>query len=264
MRRIRLIGMVLSEAGIRPIRFAQALLGIPVYLRNLLEIYRSNNGQWEISLFPVLADRYEQSGSASSQYFLMDLWAARIIYRVAPEHIVDIGSRVDGFVAHILSFREIEVIDVRPLKSEVDGLMFRQVDMTKLNAAPEVYADCVTSLHALEHFGLGRYGDSVNVNGWKIGLCNMARMLKIGGNLILAVPVGVERIEFDAHRIFRPDTIIEEARSNGLELVAYSYIDDQKQFHQEGSIECSGTLDYGCGCFHFVRSVAGHNALAEN
>ena len=29
---------------------------------------------------------------------------------------VDIGSRLDGFVAHVASFREIEVLDIRPLK----------------------------------------------------------------------------------------------------------------------------------------------------
>lgn len=40
---------------------------------------------------------------------------ARWIYEAAPIKHVDVGSRVNGFVAHVASFREIEVIDVRPI-----------------------------------------------------------------------------------------------------------------------------------------------------
>jgi hypothetical protein len=42
---------------------------------------------------------------------------------------VDIGSRVDGFVAHVASFREIEVFDVRPISTAVPGVVFRQADL---------------------------------------------------------------------------------------------------------------------------------------
>ena len=38
-----------------------------------------------------------------------------MIYAARPEKHVDVGSRVDGFVAHVASFREIEVFDVRPI-----------------------------------------------------------------------------------------------------------------------------------------------------
>jgi len=37
---------------------------------------------------------------------------------------VDIGSRVDGFVAHVASFREIEVFDVRPISAQIPASSF--------------------------------------------------------------------------------------------------------------------------------------------
>ena len=54
---------------------------------------------------------------------------ARAIHDANPIKHVDIGSRVDGFVAHIASFRECEVFDVRPISTAVPGVVFRQADL---------------------------------------------------------------------------------------------------------------------------------------
>ena len=43
------------------------------------------------------------------------------------------------------------------------------------------YCDSLSCLHALEHFGLGRYGDPVNYDGYLLGLNNLWAMLKKGG-----------------------------------------------------------------------------------
>ena len=42
-----------------------------------------------------------------------------MIYNSKPKRHIDVGSRVDGFVAHVASFREIEVFDVRPLEKSI-------------------------------------------------------------------------------------------------------------------------------------------------
>src|SRR6516165_5825430 len=68
--------------------------------------------------YPVLSDYKESAGAARGHYFHMDLWAARKIFTAAPRHHVDIGSRIDGFVAHLLAFRDVEVVDIRPLSSD--------------------------------------------------------------------------------------------------------------------------------------------------
>lgn len=249
---IRTFGAVLAEMGINPLRLGKAICGIPIYIRNALKVCRQNKEGWQINIFPVFADRYEQSGKVKRHYFHMDLWAARLVYQLQFKKIVDIGSRVDGFVAHALVFCEVEIIDVRPLVFKVKGMSFRQLDMSGMDDALEGYTDCVTCLHALEHFGLGRYGDAVDLSAWQAGFLNLARLLKSGGSLVLAVPIGRERIEFDAHRVFDVDRIIAEGDKCGLTLESFSYIDDIGNFHEFAATDESKYLEYGCGCFHFI------------
>lgn len=50
---------------------------------------------------PCLHDRYEEAGTTESEYFWQDLLVARMIHDAEPQKHVDIGSRVDGFVAHV-------------------------------------------------------------------------------------------------------------------------------------------------------------------
>ena len=53
-----------------------------------------------------------------------------MIYDSKPKWHVDIGSRLDSFVAHVASFREIEVIDIRPLDQSIHkNIKFLQADM---------------------------------------------------------------------------------------------------------------------------------------
>jgi len=61
----------------------------------------------------------------------------------------------------------------------------------------------------MEHFGLGRYGDPVNYDGYLLGLNNLYQILKIGGKLYFSVPIGPQRIEFDAHRVFSLSYLLE-------------------------------------------------------
>lgn len=249
------ISHIMSGFGFNPLRFLVAAVGIPIYIHNYFLFKKKNKGRWHVSFMPMLGDRYSQSGIAGGHYFSMDLWAARLVYKLKPKKIADVGSRIDGFVAHILSFREIEVFDIRPLISKVDGLKFRQIDITKKEITEiEDRFDCVTSLHALEHFGLGRYGDKINVDGWRDGILNLIDLLEIGGSLIIALPVGRERVEFDAHRVFDASNIYSLIVSCGFHLESYSVVDDDGIFHENSTIGDSINYEYGCGCFHFIKS----------
>jgi len=42
---------------------------------------------------------------------------------------VDIGSRVDGFVAHVASFRDVEVFDIRDLSNSIQNIKFRRFNL---------------------------------------------------------------------------------------------------------------------------------------
>lgn len=74
-----------------------------------------------------------------------------------------------------------------------------------MNLDPAFYGvtDSASCLHALEHFGLGRYNDPIDYDGWRKGLVGLTRMLEPNGTLYLSVPTGqTQRVEFNAHRVF--------------------------------------------------------------
>src|SRR4029079_3682989 len=103
--------------------------------------------------------------------------------------------------AHVAVFREIEVIDIRPTDSKVSNITFLQDDLMDPKLVLNDYCDSLSSLHALEHFGLGRYGDPIDADGYIKGFVALSSMLKQGGVLYLSVPVGRERIEFNGQRV---------------------------------------------------------------
>lgn len=213
---------------------------------------------WSIGFtMPSLFDMYENSGVASGHYFHQDLHVAQRIFQKVPDKHVDIGSRVETFVAHVATFRLIEVLDIRELVSKTKNIIFRQCDFTKLPIDLVEYCDSVSCLHALEHFGLGRYGDQLDINGHLRGFDSLYKILKPGGILYLSFPIGTERIEFNAHRVFGVETPLTWAKGR-FELVQFSYVDDVGDFHcnvvlNDFDKSSNLSLHYGCGIYEFRK-----------
>ncbi|MEM7063176.1 MAG: DUF268 domain-containing protein [Cyanobacteria bacterium P01_B01_bin.77] len=227
---VKLHWFSVSQLGIDPLRFFNSLRGISQYLHNWVQFQQ--NCSEKMLMKPCLHDRYEEGGTTKSEYFWQDLLVARWIHEDEPEKHVDVGSRVDGFVAHVASFREVEVFDVRPITTTVPGVVFKQADLMQeamVNDSMGDYCDSLSCLHALEHFGLGRYGDPIDPLGYKKGIVNMAALLKPGGTFYLSVPIGRERVEFDANWVFDPRTILHLAESNGLALKMLTVINNGEQ-----------------------------------
>ncbi len=209
-------------------------------------------------LYPCLEERFLESGSASGHYFHQDLLTARRVFANNPVTHVDVGSRIDGFVAHVASFRRIEVFDIRPLSNTIPNIRFRQADlMAPINEELESYCDSVSCLHALEHFGLGRYSDPVNYDGYLLGLSNLWKILKKGGKLYISVPIGPQRIEFNAHRVFSVSFLL-ECFSGKYALDQFSFVDDQGDLHENVTIRNQDlnnnfNCSYGCGIFEMTK-----------
>lgn len=214
----RLYWILSAQFGVDPRLFLRSLRGLPRYFRDFRRFRRVYSGQ--LDLLPCLHDWYEEGGGAStkSEYFWQDLLVARMISAAKPVRHVDIGSRVDGFVAHVASFREVEVFDLRPITASIPGVAFKQADLMNPLAGLMGYCDSLSCLHALEHFGLGRYGDPLDPNGFETGFANIARLIKPGGTFYLSTPIGVSRVEFNAHRVSDPRDILALAARNALAL----------------------------------------------
>lgn len=183
---------------------------------------------------------------------------ARRIFQRTPDVHFDVGSRIDGFVAHVAVFRKIEVVDIRPLSSDIPNVTFVQANMmTPVNENLISCCDSLSCLHALEHFGLGRYGDPVLFDGHLRGLDNFHRMLKPGGMLYLSVPIGQQRIEFNAHRVFAVNYLLALFEGK-YHLKCFSYVDDDGHLHENSSMALRNTANnfgchYGCGIFELIR-----------
>jgi hypothetical protein len=259
---IKLHWLLSSQVGVDPQRFLRSLRGIPAYMRDWFAFRKGFSG--EMIFKPCLHDRYEEGGVTKSEYFWQDLLVARSIHEVKPNKHVDIGSRVDGFVAHVASFREIEVFDVRPIDTVVPGVIFRQLDLMNKDMLPSTtelgYCDSVSCLHAIEHFGLGRYGDPINPTGYQKGITNMAQFLQPGGKFYLSTPIGKERVEFNANWVFDPRNIIRCAAAAGLQLQKLTVITaangPQVSAIDDATLQNLALQNYHLGLFIFIKNFS--------
>jgi hypothetical protein len=131
---IKLQWILSSQFGFDPRVFLRSLRGLPIYIKDWRKFRTSYSGT--LNFMPCLHDRYEEGGTTKSEYFWQDLLVARWIFAAKPQRHVDIGSRVDGFVAHVASFREIEVFDVRPISTPIPGVLFKQADLMSSDNLP--------------------------------------------------------------------------------------------------------------------------------
>ena len=255
---LRFYWLLRAQFGIDPIKALRSLQGLPRFLRDYFRFRSGYDGRLE--LLPCLHDWHEEGGTTTLEYFWQDLLVAREIFAARPERHVDIGSRVDGFVAHVASFREIEVFDVRPITTQIPGIKFRRADLMQPVEGMTGYCDSVSCLHALEHFGLGRYGDPIDPKGFERGLANMAALLRKDGVFYLSVPVGVERVEFNGQRVFDPRAMIDLAMAYSLELRELNVIRQGGKVERlavdELQLSDLASQRYALGIFTFTKRAA--------
>lgn len=207
------------------------------------------------NLHPIISDRGNPAG-ALNNYMLQDLWAAKLIYRSGMKKHYDIGSRVDGFITHLLAMDiEVTLIDIREYPGELENMKFIQADATTMDGIEEESIESLSALCSLEHFGLGRYGDPVDPEACFKCFDAIQRKMKAGGRLYIAVPVGKERVEFNAHRIFYASTIVD--CFSDMELKEFSVglgskIDtDIKDIHKYDTYDTKGAGRFGL--FYFIK-----------
>ncbi len=253
----RNIAWWLSQFGFRPLETINAFRELPKVLFDYLKFRRMNNESIRVSFtLPCLHDRGTSSGVAYGHYFHQDLYVARKIFNRNPTTHVDIGSRLDGFVAHVATFREIEILDIRDSFNNIPGIRFNKLDLTNSRSKCIEYTDSLSCLHALEHFGLGRYGDPVDPNGHRKGLANMINMLLPEGIFYLSVPMGEDRIEFNGHRIFSIPTVM--SMCDDLRLIEFAWVGDDGHLYESNDMDIVKTENYfgqryGLGIYTFQK-----------
>jgi hypothetical protein len=252
----------ISAFGIDLKKIINAVFGVFPYMRDfskILKQQKTSRISFPISeVYPVFIDRCAEIGVIRHHYFQQDLYVAQKIFHENPVKHVDIGSRVDGFIANVATFRELETFDIRPLGINIKNIIFNQCDlMQEIEKRFYDYCDSLSCLHAIEHFGLGRYGDQIQYEGYLMGLENIAKILKTSGKFYLSVPIGPQRIVFNAHRVFSISYLLQLFK-NMYKIDVFSYIDDTGKFHQDvpikkNSVSTNYGCQYGCGIFEMTK-----------
>lgn len=207
---------------------------------------------------PLWDDRYpclEESTAATGfdrHYIYHPAWAARILAQTRPDKHVDISSTLN-FCAIASAFIPFEFFDYRPATLVLPGLISKSADLTSLDWA-DTSVSSLSCMHVIEHIGLGRYGDPIDPDGDLRAIRELVRVLAPGGSLLIAVPVGRERICFNAHRIY--DAKRFAGYFSGLDLVDFALIPDGDApdgLIRDNAFYVASQQSYGCGCFWFKR-----------
>ena len=205
-------------------------------------------------MWPIISDKYAYAGSMSN-YFWQDLWAAKLIIKTKVRRHFDIGSRLDGFIAHLLSANiDVTIIDVRKFPGEVENLYTIVDDATSLHQIPDESIESMSALCSLEHFGLGRYGDPVDAEACFKCFHNIQKKLQKGGRLYISLPIGRERVEFNAHRVFYASTVMEcfsDLKLEEFSCTAEGTIEYNVDIHKYDNDLHNGQYRYGL--FSFVK-----------
>jgi hypothetical protein len=218
---------ILRNAGIDPRRLLASWRAWCRYVedrRKFLAMMEEHSPPWGREL-PMLTERNESAGQLGA-YFHQDRLVASWILEASPPRHVDVGSRIDGFIGSLSVFRQVELIDIRPQPSPIENVVFHQLDL--MGEIPPQWYECTDSLsclHTIEHFGLGRYGDTIDPNGHLQGLARLKSMVKPRGMFYLSTPIGPERVEFNAHRVFAATTF-RDWFNDGWTIERSAVIDD--------------------------------------
>lgn len=244
----------LAYRFLQPFTEISRLPGLPAaYLRFGLDLVR----YWRLSsrfpgsvldLFPCIFDSTTHT-PFDSHYFHQAVWAFSEIVREGSPWHVDVGSQ-GIFIGLLSRVVPVTFVDYRPLAVTLPGLSQVRGTILSLPFASESVSS-LSSLHVVEHIGLGRYGDPLDPEGTVKAARELGRVLAPKGTLLFSLPIGAPRIEFNAHRIHSPGAIV--ALFPELVLEAFSGIDDAGVLHSDVNPERFSDCRYACGLFKFRK-----------
>jgi len=224
---------------------------LPRYFLQYLRYCRSNPAlqpKWA-DMYPCLGD-WTTTTPFDSHYFYQGAWLARRLRLQSPLRHVDVGSSVMT-LGVISAYIETEFVDLRPIETSLSGLIPRVGSIVSLDFADDSVRS-ISCLHVIEHIGLGRYGDTLDALGSVKAAAELERVLAPGGHLYLSLPVGRERVCFNAHRVHSPSSVLD--MFGKLRLIEFSWVDDKGRFHDNASHKMAEGQDYACGMFLFEKS----------
>lgn len=204
------VNAVLSKLGLRLVRRKR----VPSEFRREFE---AGIQACEKRGLRVFRELHYDAGVHPARYIDFECsFAAEHLGRIAPESILDVAS-YRLFILGLLAHFRVTTVDVRERNPATPNETVVTCDAKAL-ALPDGAFDAVVSLCSIEHFGLGRYGDALDLDADRAAFRELVRVARPGGRVILSTTFtrGQAGVLFNAHRIY--DRAWLESYCDGLEL----------------------------------------------
>ena len=241
-----MLNRVLSPFGIGITRRAKRDREFEKRYQNQLTFVRSQLTGTIISEYPL-----NDAGEHPESYEDFECaFAAKHLGAHAPQQVLDIGS-YRQFVLGMLAHYPVTTVDVRA-RAQISNNETVVTGDAKALELPDSSYDAVVSLCALEHFGLGRYGDELDLQADHKAIAEMKRVLRPGGVLILSTAITDlgPSIAFNAHRIYTHSQIKEMLLP--LVMVDERVFSMQEGAESENVTRIPSAWDVYCGCWRKV------------
>lgn len=180
-------------------------------------------------------------------------WASRILSQIKPSKHIDISSQWTWGTI-MSAFIPFEYYELRPIEIHLDNYESKKGNVLCLPLEKNS-VESISSLHVIEHIGLGRYGDELDYDGDVKAVNCLQDVTKIDGNILYVVPLGnTARISFNAHRVYTYKQVIEMFSKCELQEFSFINFEGNNGIIKNANEKDIGIEHYGCGCFWFRRN----------
>ncbi len=231
------------------VRFPKKIGLSLAFLKDFRRFKKSADRRFSIRFadaYPCLTDKIKTT-PFDAHYTYHPAWAARKVQLIRPAVHVDISS-ILSFCTIVSAFLPVKFYDYRPAMLNLSNLQAASQDLTQLTF-DDSSIESLSCMHTVEHIGLGRYGDPIDTQGDIKAMNELKRVVKKGGHLLFVTPVGRPKIEFNAHRVYSYEQILEAFHP--FTLQDFSMVTDAGEFIENCNPSLVSQQAYGCGCFWF-------------
>jgi hypothetical protein len=122
-------------------------------------------------------------------------------YSIKNNNVLIIGSEAPCYesLALLYDANSITVVDYEEIESTHEKIKILSVPQFESNN--DLY-DCAFSISSVEHSGLGRYGDPIDIDGDLKSMRVLYDRIKPNGICFFSVPIGTDHIEGILHRVY--------------------------------------------------------------
>ena len=191
-----MINKLLGKLGLRIVR-------VPVIPKQVLRKYKEQFSKVQPATWDI---RWQEGEHPQTR---ADIQCEFVVNCLSgQEEIVNIGSYRD-FIIGLAANRKIITLDVREIKSGLKNELTIICDAKKIPFADNSI-ETVVSLCTIEHFGLGRYGDEIDLEADKKAIKEIWRILKPKGTFIFTTDFAEKKeIRFNSGRMYDYEAILE-------------------------------------------------------